>query len=444
MRYTNHTRTLLSITGFVFAFVFLLPLSAPAQTPVWTLENSSNDVVLQSFDDGGLLAPKQSSGSGAIPAQGTGTRMMWYPDKAAFRAGAVGVFTSGNEWDDANVGFKSVAFGGDTKASGNFSTAMGKGTIASGTRGTAMGNDTKASDFAATAMGSQATASGQAATAIGNGTIASSSHAAAMGKDTEASGTGATAMGFQTTAISAAAVAMGSNTEASGNFSTAMGSGTVASSSAAVAMGRATTAATDNSLSIGKFNSANTSDDGTLFVVGNGSSGSRRDALVLDELGNLEIDGTLTENSNSSDRRLKTGIEPLGDGSLKKLGRLHPVRFEFRDQESYPSGKQIGLIAQDVRTEFPALVSKGSEGYLSLAYPKFTAVLLKGLQEQQTQIDSLRDRVREVKTLQKRVARLEAQSPSGSRLAGVPGSGLLAILLAVAGFGAGLLWRRRS
>src|SRR2546428_8489714 len=45
--------------------------------------------------------------SGAIPATGTGTRMMWYPGKAAFRAGYVG----GTEWEDANVGIYSTAMG---------------------------------------------------------------------------------------------------------------------------------------------------------------------------------------------------------------------------------------------------------------------------------------------------------------------------------------------
>jgi len=41
-------------------------------------------------------------GEGGIPAEGEGTRLMWYPGKAAFRAGRVlGVE---GQWDDTNVG----------------------------------------------------------------------------------------------------------------------------------------------------------------------------------------------------------------------------------------------------------------------------------------------------------------------------------------------------
>src|SRR5437773_7540934 len=48
-------------------------------------------------------------GSGVIPVTGPGVRLMWYPRKAAFRAGRVGT-----QWDDANVGDFSVALGENT------------------------------------------------------------------------------------------------------------------------------------------------------------------------------------------------------------------------------------------------------------------------------------------------------------------------------------------
>jgi hypothetical protein len=248
-------------------------------------------------------------GTGTIPATGAGTRMMWYPAKAALHAGRV----DGNQWNDANVGEHSVAFGPDTKAS----------------------------NFAATAMGNN------------------------------------------------------------------------------------TTAASNHSLSLGRWNDANTSQDNTLLVVGNGSNpaagGSRSDALVLDQSGNLEISGSLIENS---DRRLKEQIQPLGKGTLGKLGEIRPVRFRFKNERTHPAGQQLGLVAQDVQKEFTALVSEGTDGDLSVSYSKFTAVLLKGLQEQQSQIegqrtriekqqatiDSLRTRLQQIESLQKRVARLEAQS----------------------------------
>ena len=45
--------------------------------------------------------------SGLIPKEGAGTRMMWYPKKAAFRAGKV----DATQWSDANIGNDSVAMG---------------------------------------------------------------------------------------------------------------------------------------------------------------------------------------------------------------------------------------------------------------------------------------------------------------------------------------------
>ena len=55
-----------------------VPDAARAQTPAATIENTGSDVVLESYADGALLAPEASAGTGAIPAEGRGTRMMWY------------------------------------------------------------------------------------------------------------------------------------------------------------------------------------------------------------------------------------------------------------------------------------------------------------------------------------------------------------------------------
>lgn len=58
---------------------------------------------------------------GNPPVSGAGTRMMWYPDKGAFRAGTI----SSDHWDKDNVGVNSVAFGFNSTASGKRSVAIG-------------------------------------------------------------------------------------------------------------------------------------------------------------------------------------------------------------------------------------------------------------------------------------------------------------------------------
>jgi len=216
-------------------------------------------------------------------------------------------------------------------------------------------------------------------------------------------------------------------------------------------MGIGTAAATDQSLSIGECNSANASADGTLFAVGTGdydfgsdNCTSRGDAFTVDTGGSA----TASSHDTFSDRRLKTAIEPLGEGVLRKLANLRPVRYQFENQSTHPSGEQLGLIAQNVRKEFPALVSEGADGMLSLAYPKLTAVLLKGLQEQQAQLEKKDEKIAELQEAQKqirnRLAALESQArPAAAGWVGsVPLRGL--VLLMIGGvLGAGLLHLRR-
>jgi hypothetical protein len=71
------------------------------------------------------------------PASGNGNRMMWYADKAAFRAGGV----DGNEWDNANVGKFSFATGVSTIASGLASSAIGTYNFSTGDFSATMGNN---------------------------------------------------------------------------------------------------------------------------------------------------------------------------------------------------------------------------------------------------------------------------------------------------------------
>lgn len=82
-----------------------------------------------------------TGGDPTIPAEGEGTRMMWYPYKSAFRAGHV----SNTQWDNVNIGDYSFATGDNTMASGEGSTAMGVFTTASGDYSTAMGSYVSAS-----------------------------------------------------------------------------------------------------------------------------------------------------------------------------------------------------------------------------------------------------------------------------------------------------------
>jgi hypothetical protein len=86
---------------------------------------------------------------GNPPASGIGTRMMWYPDKAAFRSGGV----STTYWDKDSIGTYSFAAGFDVKAKGSRSASLGSGTTANGFSSLALGSGTVANGYASLVIG---------------------------------------------------------------------------------------------------------------------------------------------------------------------------------------------------------------------------------------------------------------------------------------------------
>lgn len=133
-----------------------------------------------------------TDGVGTALNPGAGVRLHWYPKKASFRAGSV----DGTQWNDANIGEYSVAFGASTIASGNFSTATGYLNTASGDYSMALGSGSTAEGDASTAIGPQASASGSGAVAIGSVATATGNASTAMGFTTTASGDYSTALGM--------------------------------------------------------------------------------------------------------------------------------------------------------------------------------------------------------------------------------------------------------
>lgn len=106
---------------------------------------------------------RKISGAGDPPVSGAGTRMMWYPDQAAFRAGQV----ESTQWDKTNLGTYSVAMGLNTKATFTSCVAIGYSTTASNDFATALGVYTNATGHSSTALGSYTTAPSYVETVIG-------------------------------------------------------------------------------------------------------------------------------------------------------------------------------------------------------------------------------------------------------------------------------------
>lgn len=237
------------------------------------------------------------SPAGKPPVSGPGTRMMWYSDKAAFRAGTV----TGNQWDKDSTGLysfgvgynpvakgsRSMAMGYDVRAVGTHSLSVGRETLAnntgdcsigaystaSGGFSIALGTYAEATDIYAVSIGFQTVASNDRSVAIGNTAIASGNSAVALGRN-DATGNNSTAIGLNSTAVGATSFSTGNDTRAVGNLSFSSGLSTVARSYASAVFGRYndSTATYTNTWT----------DTDPLFVVGNGLSNTdRKNALTI-------------------------------------------------------------------------------------------------------------------------------------------------------------------
>nr|MBS0037840.1 tail fiber domain-containing protein [Saprospiraceae bacterium] len=158
--------------------------------------NPQADLHLQG--DIGLLLTGDFGSSDSLEVGGIGTRMFFFPAKSAFRAGTIDttIFPFDKTiWDEQNIGNYSSAWGLNSRASGVGSTAWGWNTQATSDYSTALGRTTRASSFYSFAWGRDTQASGDQSTA--------------WGRETEASGVGSTSWGMHTRAFSAYETVLG-------------------------------------------------------------------------------------------------------------------------------------------------------------------------------------------------------------------------------------------
>jgi hypothetical protein len=163
---------------------------------------------------GGVVAVGEL-GIGIIPATGAGYRLMWYPFKAAFRAGGTDDGGAGNYWDDANVGFYSWAGGNLTRAGAFATFAFGDQVEVTGVDAAGFGASNIVGGTAAFATGASNHACGFGSVAIGftntTGSIGAGGACAA------GNGQGSVAIGYRVTADADYAVALGHRASANGH-----------------------------------------------------------------------------------------------------------------------------------------------------------------------------------------------------------------------------------
>lgn len=220
------------------------------------------------------------TGNNGPSISGPGRRLLWYPAKAAFRAG----YVYGNYWDKDSIGDYSFAAGYNTKASRFTSVAIGFGSEANGDASVALGSS-----------------------------IADGSYSFALGLSSLAKGISSIAMGQQVRSYGYNSIAMGNSTESRGAYANAIGSYLTANAYASTV--------------VGYYNNPVVSPETTIsltspvFLVGNGFNEPSNAMTILlngnTGIGNDAPSQRLVVNGNILVQNNK-GIIRTTDGTQKK------------------------------------------------------------------------------------------------------------------------------
>ena len=323
---------------------------------------------------------------------------MWYPDKAAFRAG----YAYSTFWYQFNIGNYSFATGNSTNASGDYSAATGQYTTGKGTYSFASGYESSANGVAAVAMGNDAVATGIASTAFGYHPYSSGDYSTSSGYDASATGTASTAFGVSTTASGTYSTALNDNTTASGYASFATGEETTASGIISTAMGY-------NVTTNGKRGSFIIGDDGR----GRGYSTYYNDVdcqMQMVFAGGYRLytgssatgvsmnggDNSWSAISDSTKKEKKLSVN--GEDVLNKISKFKLYTWNYKGQDATKS-RHYGPMAQDFHNAFgkDAIGSIGNDtlinqqDFLGVSFTAIQALekRTEKIEKQQVQITAL-------------------------------------------------------
>jgi len=407
-------------------------------------------------DDGSILA-EGTYGSG-WDGNGvfSGSKMMWIPKKAAFRAG----YTNTTYWIPDNVGLYSVAFGNYNQAFGVFSVvaggssnfAIGDGSAVVGGSGNRANYDYSSvggggsnivSNTYSNIGGGRSNISYGQYSFIGGGyfnTVSGTYSAITGGYDNDVNSSSAfIGGGYQNRAWgqyssvvggyrnyatgSYSFIGGGNQNTAEGQYSAVLG-GTSNSANAygSAIIGNNTTinGAWSVGINISSGSNLTIEDSGRFIVWGGRSAIGTTTADLLNGLvigGALRVAGTTagtpyfyacisdttgriyksSSACSGSDERLKNNIISISSERdvLGDLNKLRGVYYYWNTSTYSGNGdkRQIGLIAQEVEEVLPELIGEGIEGYKTFDYPRLTAFLVEVAKAQQAEIEALREAV---------------------------------------------------
>ena len=130
--------------------------------------------------------------------------------------------------------------------------------------------------------------------------------------------------------------------------------------------------------------------NGTILTMGNAGASFNND---LDVTGDINATGDVTA---FSDESIKENVEVIED-AVDKVQQLNGYTFDRTDIET---SRQTGVIAQEVLKVLPEAVGE-KDGIHTVAYGNMVGLLIEAIKEQQGQIDSLKEELQSIKSINK-------------------------------------------
>ena len=120
------------------------------------------------------------------------------------------------------------------------------------------------------------------------------------------------------------------------------------------------------------------------FITNDLAIGSTSASEKLHVTGNILATGNITA---YSDERLKTNVQEL-DNTLSAIQNIRGVSYTRSDTKD----NSIGVMAQDVETMFPELISESNDGMKSVNYNGLVGVLFSAVKELSATVKQLKER----------------------------------------------------
>lgn len=97
-----------------------------------------------------------------------------------------------------------------------------------------------------------------------------------------------------------------------------------------------------------------------------------------------------------SDLAFKENIRPL-ENVLNAVSKLNCISYDYKTSEfshkNFPESRQVGVIAQEVKSTFPELVRLDQEGDLQVNYSQLSTIALQAVKELSAMLEQSNQRI---------------------------------------------------